>query len=119
MKLTELEKIAHSWRDIEDLKWLKKEAGVFSGIGKAVSGAAKGVWEVGKTTALALPALGGLGAILYNRITTPKALAEVADKELLNATLDKEIAVWERYIEDEEARRNNGDTENKKYDRFV
>lgn len=74
--------------------------------------------ETVKTLAFTTPVLAGLAALGYNKITSPEALAKNADKELLKATLDKEIAVWERYIADEREKLNRENKE-KKYDRFI
>ena len=118
MDIDKLNKINSTWCDRLNTYSLYKTAGLVSEAGDMLGRILDTAKGAGKTLLYTTPVLAGLGAIAYNKITTPKALADNADKELLKATLDKEIAVWERYIADEKERLEK-ETTTKKYDRFI
>lgn len=103
-----------------ECRWssLEKEAGV-----------AKDLTDTGKTIVdtawnkiltpmlLSIPAMAVLGGIAYSNLTSPKGLAENADKLALQNALDTEIAVKTREIADIMHKRKLD--KSKKYDRFV
>ena len=66
---------------------------------------------------LSAPFTAGAASIVASKMTSPEALAANADKYILRAALDSEIAVMERKIAEEELRRQK--TKEKKYDRFI
>ena len=118
MDMDKLKKITLNWSGDLDDPYLHKEANLIAETGSFLSRILDTAKGAGKTLLYATPVLAGLGAVAYNQITTPKALAKNVDKELLKATLDKEIAVWERYIADEKEKLRK-DNKEKKYDRFI
>lgn len=74
-----------------------------------------------KTTILpsliGIPVTAGAAGIITSAITSPHALSETADKRIIKAALDSEIAVMERKIAEEILARQQA--KEKKYDRFV
>lgn len=68
-------------------------------------------------TALSVPVGAAVIGALASKLSSPEVLAKNADKYVLRAALDAEIAVMKRRIADELAQQNK--VKNKKYDRFV
>ena len=119
MDIEKLKEINQQWEYYGKPQGLNKQANeLFKFLSNALSNTYVAGKDIAKTLMFATPLIAGLGALGYNKITSPKALAKNVDKELLKATLDKEIAVWERYIADERERLNNTNKD-KKYDRFI
>jgi hypothetical protein len=116
--IDKLKKINLNWKNPQTSYGLNKNANWFKDLTGFLEKTVNAGKETAKTLAFTTPVLAGLVALGYNKITSPKALADNVDKELLKATLDKEIAVWERYIADERERLNRENKE-KKYDRFI
>lgn len=117
--ITELDSIAKYYQG------LYKEAGTF----KDFTGGVRDVVGAGSTmlnalakyvalpTLLGLPLTAATAGAAASAISSPKAIAENADKYVLRSALDAEIAVMERKIADELTRRAK--PTDKPYDRFV
>lgn len=111
--------------DIDTLKeienrWsgLVKEAGTIKDVTSTGKDIVNIAWnKIVTPMLLTVPAMAVLSGIAYSNLTSPKALAENADKLALQNALDTEIAVKTREIADLMHKQNIEKT--KKYDRFV
>lgn len=122
-----LENIYEEWREPVQLGCLMKEANGWTDFLKKLldipTALGKAAIETAKNSAGALavsiPVTAALSAAAYQKITSPKALADSADKQLLKNSLETEIAYYKRKIAEEELRRSTDVIKDKQYDRFV
>lgn len=96
---------------------LNKEAGFLKELKEAIKFSVEGLSDyVIKPAAITLPLSAAALAVAYSRLKSPNVIAKNVDKRLLLNTLDTEIAVMEKQLEDI---KNKENSTAKVYDRFV
>lgn len=110
-----LNNIHKDWVKPVHLKCLEKVAFL-----KEVTGAASTAAKLGAGSIIAsIPATALFGALLTNKITSPKTLASVSDKLLLRNTLKTEAAVLRRKIAELETSGDMQGDDTRAFDRFI
>lgn len=110
-----LNNIRKEWENTVPLKCLEKRAGFWDWLPSATKESAK---LAAGGIAASIPATAIFGALLTNKVTSPKAMASLSDKLLLRNSLKTEAAVLRRKIAELET---SGARENdtKAFDRFI
>lgn len=110
-----LNNIRKEWENTVPLKCLEKRAGFWDWATGATKESAK---LAGAGLLASVPATAIFGALLTNKVTSPKAMASLSDKLLLRNSLKTEAAVLRRKIAELETS-GAREKDTKAFDRFI
>jgi hypothetical protein len=111
-----LNNIQKEWENTVPLRCLEKSAGIWDDVKNATTKSAK---YVATSLLASVPATAVFGALLTNKVMSPRTMSKISDKLLLRNTLKTEAAVLRRKIAELETSQQNVEDSSQAFDRFV